>query len=108
MYYAAVCEAVLEDVVLHDVVVAMGVYADVGVLGETVVHDAAEDVVNMRITGNTVNHMIGLCVINPFAIADGAVGGFWRRKKCEVCHNLTIFLDDVAAVLLHIGCDYGL
>ena len=47
---AAVCEAVLEDVVLHDVVVAMGVYADVGVVGETVVHDAAEDVVNMRIT----------------------------------------------------------
>ena len=108
MYDAAVCEAVLEDVVLHDVVVAMGVYADVGVVGETVVHDTAEDVVNMRITGNTVNHMIGLCVINPFAIVDGAVGRFWRRKKCEVCHNLTIFLDDIAAVLLHIGRDYGL
>ena len=55
-----------------------------------------------------MNHMIGLCVINPFAIVDGAVGGFWRRKKCEVCHHLTIFLDDVGAVLLHIGCDYGL
>ena len=30
---AAVCEAVLEDVVLHDVIVAMGVYADVGSWG---------------------------------------------------------------------------
>ena len=59
MYDAAVCEAVLEDVVLHDVVVAMGVYADVGVVGETVVHDAAEDVVNMRITGNAVHYVIG-------------------------------------------------
>ena len=28
----AICEAVLQDVVLHDLVVAMGVYADVRVM----------------------------------------------------------------------------
>ena len=56
---AAVCESMLQYVVLHDMIVLMGVNADVAFKGKTEVHDAFEDAVCVRGTGNTVNDMIG-------------------------------------------------
>ena len=55
---AAVGETVLQDVVLHDGVVAMGVDADVTVYGKAEVHDVAEDMVNIGIAGHAMNNMI--------------------------------------------------
>lgn len=45
-------------VMLHDFVVSMGINADVGIMGETVVHYAAEYSVNIGITGYTMDYMI--------------------------------------------------
>ena len=59
----------LQDVVLHDEVVLMGVDADVCIMREAEVHDVAEDAVNVRVAGDTMNDMIGLYVIQPFTIA---------------------------------------
>ena len=56
---AAVSEPVLQYVVLHDMVVLMGVNADVALTGKTEIHDAFEDAMSIRETGNTVNDMIG-------------------------------------------------
>ena len=56
---AAVSEPVLQYVVLHDMIVLMGVNADVALMGKTEIHDAFEDAMRVRKTGNTVNDMIG-------------------------------------------------
>ena len=55
---AAVSESVLQYVVLHDMVVLMGVNADVALMGKTEIHDAFEDAVYVGVTGNAVNDMI--------------------------------------------------
>ena len=55
---AAVSESMLQYVVLHDVVVLMGVNADVALMGKTEVLDAFEDAMNVGVTGNAVNDMI--------------------------------------------------
>ncbi len=54
----AVSETVLQYVVLHDMIVLMGVNADVALMGKTEVHDAFEDAMNVGETGNAVNDMI--------------------------------------------------
>ena len=56
---ATVSESVLQYVVLHDMIVLMGVNADVALMSKTEIHDAFEDAVCFRETGNTVNDMIG-------------------------------------------------
>ena len=55
---AAVSEPVLQYVVLHDMIVLMGVNADVALMGKTEFHDAFEDAMNVGETGNAVNDMI--------------------------------------------------
>ena len=67
----------LQDVVLHNLVVAVSIYADVHVVREAEVHDAAEDAVDIWITGYSMDYMIRLCVINPFTLIDFRVSGFW-------------------------------
>ena len=64
-------------VMLHDAVVAMGIYANVPVMGEAEIHDVAEDVVFIRVTRNAMDDMVGLFVIEPFSAIDLAVG--WLR-----------------------------
>jgi hypothetical protein len=44
---------------LHDFVVLMRVNADVRVVQETESHDVAENAMHIRITGNTVDDVIG-------------------------------------------------
>ena len=56
---AAVSEPMLQYVVLHDMIVLVGVNADVALMGITEVHDAFEDAMRVGGTGNAVNDMIG-------------------------------------------------
>ena len=49
----------LLDDVLHNLVVAVSVYADVCVVRKTEVHDAAENAASLRIAGNAMYYMIG-------------------------------------------------
>ena len=65
-------------VVLHDSIVTMGVYANVWVMGETEVHDAAEYSVSIWVTGDTVDYMIWLFIIKPLAFIDPGISEFWR------------------------------
>jgi hypothetical protein len=57
---AAISKTVLQNVVLHDFVVAMCIYADVRVVREAEIHDAAKYAMNIRITGYSMDYMIWL------------------------------------------------
>ena len=100
---AAIGEAVLLDIVPHDSILLMGIYADVCIMRETEVHDVTEDAVNVRIAGNTVNDMIGLCVIQPLTIVYVRVGRLRRRQESEIADNATSLFQDKAAMLFHIA-----
>ena len=56
----------------------MGIDANVCIMREAKLHDIFEDAVNIRVTGNTVNDMIGLCAIQPLAIVYLRVGRLRR------------------------------
>ena len=90
---AAVGEAVGEDAVLHDTVVAVGVDLDVAVLVvcETPVHDSLEDAVGSGGTADAVDDMVGKGVVKPVAFVDGVVGGFGRRNEGEVGDDVVAF-----------------
>lgn len=86
----------------------MGVNADVGVVGETEVHDAAEYPVGLRITGYTVDYMVRPHVIKPFALIDSGVCRFWGWQEGEVAYNLVAILNDIATILLHVSSNDSL
>ncbi len=67
----------LQDVVLHNLVVTMGVYADVRVMGEAEFHNASEDAVRFWITGYSMDYMIRLNIINPLTFIDLGISRFW-------------------------------
>ena len=75
---ATIGEAMLLYVVLHDKVVLVGVDADVCISREAEVHDVAEDAVDIRITGNAMDDVIRLDVIQPFTIVYLRVGRLRR------------------------------
>ena len=52
---------------LHNLVVAVSVYADVRIMREAEFHDATEDAVSIWITGNAMYYMIRLNIIYPLA-----------------------------------------
>ena len=96
----------LQNVVLHNLVVMMGIYADVLVMREAEVHDVVEYAMNIWIAGYSMYNMIRLCVIKPFTIIDFTICGFWRWKKSKVTNNLITILNDIAAIPFHIS-HYG-
>ena len=67
----------LQNVVLHNLVVMMGIYADVRVMREAEVHDAVKYAMNIWIASYSMYNMIRLCVIKPLAIIDSGVSRFW-------------------------------
>ena len=65
---AAIGEAVLLDVMLHDTIIFMSIDSDVCIMRETEVHDIVKDAMNIWITGYTMNDMIGLYIVQPLAV----------------------------------------
>ena len=65
---AAIGEAVLLDVVLHDAVVFVGVNANVHIMGEAEVHDVVEDTMDIRVAGDAMDDMIGHYIVQPLTI----------------------------------------
>jgi hypothetical protein len=46
----------------------MGIDADIRIVGETEVHDGAEDAMSLRIAGDTMDDMIRKSIIYPLTI----------------------------------------
>ena len=87
---ATVGEAVVQDDVLHDMVVAMRVDADIPVVTEAEVDDGAEDAMRLGDACNTVDDMIRLLIVEPLPTLYLGVGGFRRRQEGEVGHDRAI------------------
>ncbi len=97
-----------QDIVLHDKVVIMGVYADIFIMGKAEVYHVTKDMMRVWIAGNTVDDMIRPFIIQPFATIYLMVSGFWRRQESEVADNTAFILNDEATALLHICSNDGL
>lgn len=63
--YSAICEAAFLNEVLHHVIVAVGVDADVGASRETILHNGFKDSTCRRDASDSVYHAVGKCVIQP-------------------------------------------
>ena len=98
----------LDDVVLHDFVMPMGVYANVYVMRETEIHDAAEYAVNIRIAGNPMDYMVRLAVIKPFPVIYMIVGRLWRWQESKVANHPSRILHHKGPVSLHVSSDGSL
>ena len=96
------------NVVLHDYVVSMGINTDVWIVGETVVHDAAEYSVSIGITGYTMDYMVRLLVIEPLPLINSGIRGFGGWQESEVADNLTVIFYYKATTFLHIRQDNSL
>ena len=66
----------LLQIVLHDGIVTMRINTDVCIMGKAKVYHIAEDMMSVWIAGNTVDYMIWLLIVQPFAIIYLMVSGF--------------------------------
>ncbi len=95
----------LQEIVLHDFVVLMGIDADVGVVGEAEVHNAGEDAMSLRVTGYSMDYMIRLDIIYPLTFVDFSISGFGGLKEGEIAYDLTVILYDKAAITFYVSHD---
>jgi hypothetical protein len=98
----ATSKTILLDVVLHNMVVPMGVYTDIAILGKTEVHDALEDAASFWNAGNTMNNMVGKVIVYPLAIIYLGVGRLRGRQKRKVSHNTATIFNDIATTLINV------
>ena len=61
---------------LHDSVVLMGINANVGIMGGTVIHDTSEYSVSIWITGYPMDYMIWHSIVKPLPFIDPGISGF--------------------------------
>ena len=61
---------------LHDMVVSMGINTNVIILRKTVVHNATEYTVSMRITADSMDYMVWPFIIKPLSFVDPGISGF--------------------------------
>ena len=66
--YSAVSEAVALDVVSHDAIVAMCVYAQVTLAGGAIVYHVGKDAVHVGVAAQAVYHAVGALVVEPRAV----------------------------------------
>ena len=88
---------------LHDSVVLMGINANVGIMGGTVIHDTSEYSVSIWVTGDTVDYMIWLFIIKPLAFINPGISRLWGCKESKVAHNLSIIFNHKAAIPFHVS-----
>ena len=74
----------LEEEVLHDEVVAVGVDAEVGLEGGAVVEHGGEDAVDVRKAGDAVDDVIWSDIIEPGTSINGRISGLGRREEGEI------------------------
>ena len=67
----------------HYGIVAMGIDADVGVVGEAPIHHIGENTMGIRQAADAMHHVIGQGVFQPATVVDPGVCWFRRRDKCE-------------------------
>ena len=92
----------LGEVVLHDDVVAVRVNADVAVARECKFHHVAEDAVRAVFAAYAVDYVVGEGVVEPLTVENLLVGGFRRRQKSEISHDLPVVFNHETALLFDV------
>lgn len=77
----------------HDMVIAVGINAEVGLRSLAVTHHGIKDAMDMRSAGDTMKDVIR-GVIEPGAVIDVAIGGVWAWTEDEVAHGIAIISSD--------------
>ena len=72
---------------LHDEVVPVGVYADIGVVGEAPVHNQPEHPVDLRTTADPVDDVVGLAAFRPLPLIDLRIRRLRRRHEREISYQ---------------------
>ena len=91
---------------LHDGVVTMGVYADVVGVAEAELQHGSEDSMGGTGSGNAVDDMVGVGVVNPCALVDFLVGGLRGGDEGECAGGYAVITDDVADTALNVLKEY--
>ena len=105
---AAVGESVRGNTVLHNVIITVGVYADVGFALKSPVQDASEDAVGIRGTAHSVNDVIRPGIIQPGALVNLGISWFRRSYEGKVAHNASGIGHNIAIATGDIGIYNGL
>ena len=91
---AAVPETGFPDAVLHDVVVTVGVDAEVALPFQAPCDDVGEHPVSVRETGDAVDYMVRQRIVHPTAALDHVVSWFRRRHEGEIGNDTSIVFND--------------
>ena len=81
------------QIVLHYLVVSVGINTNVCIMRETIVHDAVENAVNIGVTGYTMNNVIWLFIIKPFAFIYLCIGWIGRRQKGKITYDFIVIFN---------------
>ena len=71
---------------LHDMIVAMGIYAKRSCLPESPLHDTIKDSMHLRPTRQAMDDIVRF-VVQPCAIVDFLVCRFRSRQESKICYN---------------------
>ena len=104
---AAAGKAVLQDVVLHDAVVFVGVDAEVWLAGGAVGHHGVEDPVDRRKAADAVNDVVGAGVVEPLPV-NGGVARLRRTHEDEVGDDGVPFQHHIPLAEGDVPADNGL
>lgn len=83
---------------LQDMVVAVGVGPEVGVLMSTPLKAGLGYAVALRSAGQAVQGGIGLIVVEPLSLVDVGVGGVWAGDETEGADELVLVIQTHVAV----------
>ena len=103
---AAVAEAVLQQDVLHDAVVAMGIRPQIGHLRIAPLQAGGGQAMGVCTPCQTVDGAIGLCIVQPLPVVDAGIGGVCTHNEGKGAHGLAGLVQAevtvaVGDVLLH-------
>ena len=86
---AAACKSVFCNDVLHDLIVMMRVDAKMGDLRFTEGEDLSEEAMDRAVTGDKMDHAVGLCG-EPVSVFDLRIGGILFYGKIKGAVNLSV------------------
>ena len=103
---SAVNESVLFEQILHDIIVPVGIHAQMIALIECPFYAEASNTLYGSVAGYAVDHGVGT-IVQPGAVLDDAVGRFDipALLKEKGAHDSVFVHTDVAAAVRNIGAD---
>ncbi len=94
----------LEDVVLHDMIVTMGIYAKRMCPFKSPFEHAIPYSMHIRPTCQTVDDIVWF-IVQPCTFIDLCVCWFGSRQEGEVCHNPSVICDHIATMSIYVRMD---